>query len=253
MDIKDGRQIAGKFLSADEEGAHIRRSDGRTVKIPKSMLSDVDLAHIEEQADKVKEDAEAKAAEEERKALLKGPLTYELSDGWEKWPEERRRRIVEAMDSAVSFLNEHGDFKKSVTANDSPSTPTANANYNGWINLGGSISHRVALHELAHTLGVGTHPAWQENVKDGKWTGNTHSRNCANSTGRMRCFTPTASTLAVWPQLRPRVIARGRSSVHQDGGCSAQGHGNPLRFAPIPSLLVNLAPDHANTITPTMD
>jgi len=69
------------------------------------------------------------------------------------------------------FFNEHAQFKKTVTANNSPGTPTADANWDGWINWGGSISRRVALHEIAHALGVGTHARWMENIKDGQWTG----------------------------------------------------------------------------------
>ena len=29
----------------------------------------------------------------------------------------------------------------------------------------------VALHEISHTLGIGTHPQWGNFVEDGKWTG----------------------------------------------------------------------------------
>jgi hypothetical protein len=29
----------------------------------------------------------------------------------------------------------------------------------------------VAIHEIAHTLGIGTHENWGENIKDGLWTG----------------------------------------------------------------------------------
>ena len=63
------------------------------------------------------------------------------------------------------------EFNTHDTATHSPGTPTADANYDGWINWGGSISRRVALHEIAHTLGIGTHPEWSQHVKDGKWTG----------------------------------------------------------------------------------
>ena len=27
------------------------------------------------------------------------------------------------------------------------------------------------MHEIGHTLGIGTHSNWQANIKDGKWTG----------------------------------------------------------------------------------
>ena len=171
----DGRALEASFVKADASGVTLRRADGREVVIPPSRLSDEDLLHANKLATEAKQ--REKAATEEtardaaRQRLLKGPLTYQLSGGSDQWPEERRKRIVDAMDAAVAFLNEHGDFKKHVTANNSPGTPTADANYDGWINWGGSINRRVALHEIAHTLGIGTHPAWQEHVKDGQWTG----------------------------------------------------------------------------------
>ncbi|MES2661471.1 MAG: hypothetical protein V4689_22825 [Verrucomicrobiota bacterium] len=75
------------------------------------------------------------------------------------------------MNEAIEFLNKHGDFKKEVTANNSPGTPTADANISGWINWGGSINRRVAIHEIAHTLGIGTHENWGKNIEKGLWTG----------------------------------------------------------------------------------
>jgi hypothetical protein len=172
----DGKQLQGEFVKADKSGVTVRTVGDRQVLIPLNRLSDEDWLYAgrmaEEQAAAEKA-AEQKAAEEEAASEIKrrGPLKYSLSDGSDQWPEDRRQRIVAAMDEAVSFLNLHGDFKKQVTANNSPGTPTADANFDGWINWGGSISRRVALHEIAHTLGIGTHPEWQANIKDGKWTG----------------------------------------------------------------------------------
>lgn len=171
----DGKQLEAEFVKAEKSGVTVRKANGESVLIPLSRLSDEDWLYAGKMAEeqKAKEEAETKARAEaaSKEKLLKGPLTYQLSGGSEKWPEDRKKRIVDAMDAAVSFLNEHGDFKKNVTANNSPGTPTADANYDGWINWGGSISRRVALHEIGHTLGVGTHPEWQKNIKDGKWTG----------------------------------------------------------------------------------
>ena len=98
-------------------------------------------------------------------------LRYKLSDGNGKWPADKRKAIVDAMDAAVALYNQEGDFDKLVTANYRPGTPTADANYNGWINFGGQIGRRTALHEIAHTLGVGTQGRYHALLKDGKWTG----------------------------------------------------------------------------------
>jgi hypothetical protein len=75
------------------------------------------------------------------------------------------------MDAAVAVYNANGEFDRHVTANYNPGTPTADANFGGWINFGGQIGTRTALHEIAHTLGVGTCPQWQHLAVDGKWTG----------------------------------------------------------------------------------
>jgi hypothetical protein len=166
----DGRTLLADFVSATSQTVTVRRADGRRVDIPLAQLSDADRAWIAAGAPAAPE-APAASAPQSREKLLAGPLTYKLSDGSEKWPEERRKRIVDAMDEAVIFLNTHARFEKSVTANNSPGTPTADANWDGWINWGGSIGRRVALHEIAHTLGVGTHPNWRKNIRDGVWTG----------------------------------------------------------------------------------
>ena len=170
----DGKRIEAEFVKAEKSGVTVRLADGRRVVIPPSRLSDEDWLYAgkmaEEQAAKEAKEAADREAAANAKAR-KGPLTYVLSGGSENWPEDRRKRIVEAMDAAVSFMNQHGDFKKQVTANNSPGTPTADANISGWINWGGSINRRVALHEIGHTLGIGTHPDWQKNIKDGLWTG----------------------------------------------------------------------------------
>ena len=98
-------------------------------------------------------------------------LTYQLADGSEKWPADKRAEIVKAMDAAVAVYNANGTFDRHLTANYSPGTPTADGNYSGWINFGGQIGERVAVHEIAHTLGVGTTRQWHELSKDGVWTG----------------------------------------------------------------------------------
>jgi len=167
----DGRSIQGEFLKGDEKSITIRKSDLSSVTIPLEKLNQTDQDTARQLV------AEASAAEKTQsesrpgKAREKGSLTYKLSDGWENWPEDRRKRIVAAMDEAVAFMNKHGRFKKALIANNSPGTPTADASYSGWINWGGSINRRVALHEIAHTLGIGQHPNWGKNIEDGKWTG----------------------------------------------------------------------------------
>jgi hypothetical protein len=98
-------------------------------------------------------------------------ISWKLSAGSDQWPADKRKAITDAMNAAVAFYNAHGEFDKQVTVSYNPGTPTADANWNGHIRFGGSISRRVALHEIAHTLGVGQHPNWDKLLQNGKWTG----------------------------------------------------------------------------------
>jgi len=100
-----------------------------------------------------------------------GAMTYSLNGAW---PADARERIIYAMDGAVAQYNRYGTFNKHVIANWSPGTPTADANYEGWINFGSNPAHqnfRTALHEISHTLGVGTTWQWGANLSGGVWTG----------------------------------------------------------------------------------
>ena len=160
----DGRPIEGEYLRANSEAVVLRKKDGGELSIRLKFLSAADREFVQQ---KLAADASAEAKDEK----VRNDLKYQLSGGHEKWPNDRKKRIADAMDAAVALYNKTGRFKKQLTANNSPGTPTADANYDGWINFGGSINARVALHEIGHTLGIGTHPNWQANVKDGKWTG----------------------------------------------------------------------------------
>lgn len=101
----------------------------------------------------------------------RGQLTYVLSDGWEKWPEDKRKRIVTAMDEAVALYNQYGRFQKKLRVAYVPSVRTADANYKGNIRFGKQIATRTALHEISHTLGIGTTQKWRKILKDKQWTG----------------------------------------------------------------------------------
>jgi hypothetical protein len=171
----DGRAIQGEFLKGDDKSITVRKSDLTSVTIPvdKLIKADQETARklVTEASANIEKKQGASQVETQAKGKVLGSITYKLSDGWEKWPEDRKKRIVAAMDEAVAFLNKNARFKKALIANNSPGTPTADASYSGWINWGGSINRRVALHEIAHTLGIGQHPNWGKNIQDGKWTG----------------------------------------------------------------------------------
>jgi hypothetical protein len=71
-------------------------------------------------------------------------------------------RIAAAMNAAVARYNNLSDLGKNVTVHYEPSVPTADGNINGTIRFGAkaSMNERTALHEISHTLGVGTSSRW---------------------------------------------------------------------------------------------
>jgi autotransporter-associated beta strand protein len=115
-------------------------------------------------------------------------LTWSLAGSNTTWPADKRTAIVNAMTEAVALYNANGYFPKSLWINYDPSVPTANGSYNGTINFGGQIGTRVALHEISHTLGVGTVSQWNNNRSGNTWTGSF-----ANN--RLKLFNGAATTL----------------------------------------------------------
>jgi hypothetical protein len=70
--------------------------------------------------------------------------------------------ITRAMNAAVARYNNLSGLGKSITAHYVPSVPTADGNINGTIRFGAfaSMNERTALHEIGHTIGVGTSGKW---------------------------------------------------------------------------------------------
>jgi hypothetical protein len=81
--------------------------------------------------------------------------------------------ITRAMNPAVARYNNLSDLGKSITVHYDPSVPTANGNINGTIRFGGfsSMTERTALHEIAHTVGVGTSGGWGRLGCPSRYTG----------------------------------------------------------------------------------
>src|SRR3989442_348041 len=88
----------------------------------------------------------AQATEPSTQPAHRYKITYKLANGSEKWDAAAREKLIAAMDEAVALYNANGEFDKIVTANYSPGTPSADGNYSGWLNFGGQINKRVALH-----------------------------------------------------------------------------------------------------------
>ncbi|MGW1749103.1 hypothetical protein ACWCRD_26520 [Streptomyces sp. NPDC002092] len=82
--------------------------------------------------------------------------------------------ITKAMSAAVARYNNLSDLGKSITVRYDPSVPTADGNNNGTIRFGSNRSYmteRTALHEIAHTIGVGTSANWNSLSSGGTWHG----------------------------------------------------------------------------------
>jgi hypothetical protein len=71
-------------------------------------------------------------------------------------------RITAAMNAAVARYNNLSDLGKNITVHYDPNVPTADGNINGTIRFGAkaSMNERTALHEISHTIGVGTSGDW---------------------------------------------------------------------------------------------
>lgn len=104
-----------------------------------------------------------------------GALTYSMGWGWENAPAGARDNMNYIMSGVVALFNRYGTFPKHLQVNYNAGVPTAQGSFNGNIDFGSNIgayhNFRVAAHETAHTLGVGTTWQWGANLSGGHWTG----------------------------------------------------------------------------------
>lgn len=80
-------------------------------------------------------------------------------------------QISNSVAEAVTIYNANGSFDKHLNIYYNAGVPTAQANYDGVMTFGGSRNTRVALHEISHTLGIGTHSAYWSLITGGSWNG----------------------------------------------------------------------------------
>ncbi|KOU66805.1 hypothetical protein ADK57_17605 [Streptomyces sp. MMG1533] len=107
--------------------------------------------------------------------------------------------ITAAMNAAVARYNNLSDLGKSITVRYDPGVPTADGNINGTIRFGNRsyMTQRTALHEIAHTIGVGTSSGWSSLGGGGTWNG-------AEATALVKRFDGSAAKLSTggghfWP------------------------------------------------------
>lgn len=85
--------------------------------------------------------------------------------------------ITKAMDAAIGYYNQLTTITKQLTVQYNPGTPTADASFNGNIRFGSNRSYMVvltAMHEIAHTVGVGTTTEYRNLIQNKRFTG-THT------------------------------------------------------------------------------
>ena len=114
-------------------------------------------------------------------------ITYQLAKAAEPTPEEEKAyaQIQAAMDKAVGFYNKYTTVpRKHLLVKYSPGTPTADGSSNGTIRVGKNAKKaHTLMHEIAHTLGVGTSGQWRKLMVDHVFTGENATATLREITG----------------------------------------------------------------------
>jgi len=123
-----------------------------------------------------KEDVVAPIPPPDGPSLKAGHITYTLVKVSNPTADQADAyvKITAAMDAAVSMYNGQANLTKAITVQYVPSVATADGNINGNIRFGSNRSYMTqctAMHEIAHTLGVGTSSKWSSLMVNGLWIG----------------------------------------------------------------------------------
>ena len=131
-----------------------------------------------------------------------GRVTYTLARSSSPTAQEQAAydAISCAMDMATAYYNCYTNITKALNVSYVPSVATADGNINGSIRFGstGSMNCITAMHEVAHTVGIGTAGNWSSFVSNGNFTG-------TNATAEVRAISGNqsdvlhADTQHFWP------------------------------------------------------
>ena len=112
-------------------------------------------------------------------------------------------RITLAMNAAVATYNQYTKYcSGNLRVEYNTNVATADGNSNGTIRFGANRSYmnqRTAMHEIAHTQGVGTTARWQELCVDGKYTGIHGLQVLRSFEGESQSSTLNADGHSFWP------------------------------------------------------
>lgn len=101
--------------------------------------------------------------------IQKGNVTYTLVQSANPTDEEKAAygRIKAAFDEAVAYYNNFTSITKTLSITYNTGVPTADATIAGNIRVGSNAAYQrtgTALHEMAHSVGVGQHSFWTSNL-----------------------------------------------------------------------------------------
>ena len=118
---------------------------------------------------------------------VKGNVTYTLVKAQNPTADQldAYAKIQAAMDKAISYYNTYTTITKTLRVSYEPSVSTADGNINGSIRFGSNrsyMNHITAMHEIAHTVGVGTSGNWSRLIVNNVYTG-------TNATAQLRAIT----------------------------------------------------------------
>lgn len=112
-------------------------------------------------------------------------------------------RITNAMNAAVTMYNQQTTYcTGNLRVEYNTGVPTADGNINGTIRFGANRSYmtqRTAMHEIAHTQGVGTSARWRQLVVNGKYTGSFGLQMLRSMVGEGPNSTLNADGHSFWP------------------------------------------------------
>lgn len=105
-----------------------------------------------------------------------GAVTYTLQKSASPTADEidAYPKIQKAMDSAIWYYNTQTNLRKTLTVQYNPDVATADGSSNGNIRFGTNRSYMqvgTAMHEIAHTIGIGTTAEYKALIVNGVYTG----------------------------------------------------------------------------------
>ena len=137
-----------------------------------------------------------------------GHVTYTLARADNPTDTQRQAYdlITTSMDKATYYYNCYTSITKALSVSYDPSVSTADGNANGSIRFGGLsyMEYTRAMHEISHTVGVGTASNWRSFIDipqgggNGPWTGQNANAELRSITG-VATDTLTADSQHFWP------------------------------------------------------